>query len=323
MSSMTTHHIPDKNTARVKRKSFGSLWKKYRLYYFLMLIGLVYFLIYKYVPMAGIFIAFKDVSPIMNVEEMFAAPWVGFKHFSAFFNSIFFWNILRNTVVISLYNLLFGFPAPIIFALLINEVRHRKYQRVLQSISYLPHFLSIVIVVGMVRNIFSPNGGLVNQIYMLFGGSEPIFFLGSNDYIRSLIVGSSIWQEIGWGSIIYLAAITGVDQELYEAATIDGANRFQRMWYITLPGIMFTISIMFIMQCGRILDAGFERVLLLYNPITYQNADIIDTYVYRTGLADMRYSFSTAVGLFKSIFSLVLVTIVNWGTKKMGQEGLW
>ena len=311
---------PRSRGRRIRRTSL-----QFTYYYLMMAVGLLYILIYKYVPMAGVLIAFKDVTPFMNLQKMFTAPWVGLKHFNAFFGSMFFWNTLRNTLMISLYNLIFGFPAPILFALLINEVRNRKYQRIVQSVSYLPHFLSLVIVSGMVRNLFSPTWGLVNHILLMLGREEPIFFFGSNTYIRGLIVGSNIWQEVGWGSIIYLAAISGVDQEMYEAATIDGANRFQKMRYITLPSIMFTITIMFILQCGRILDAGFDRVFLLYSPATYQNADIIDTFAYRASFASasMRYSYSTAVGLFKSVFSLILVTLVNWSTKKLGQEGLW
>jgi len=288
-----------------------------------MFIGLLYIFIYKYIPMGGILIAFKDVTPFMTLRKMIEAPWVGLKHFRALCNSIFFWQVMRNTLIISFYNLLFGFPAPIIFALLINEIRSRKFQRTVQSISYMPHFLSVVVVSGMLRNLISIDGGLFNQIFMLFGGKEPIYFLGSNKYIRTLIVGSGIWQEVGWGSIIYLAAIMGVSQEQYEAATIDGASRLQKARYITLPGIMFTISIMFILGCGRLLDAGFDRVMLLYSPATYKNADIIDTFVYRAGIGEARYSYTTAVGLFKSIFALILVTGVNKAAKKMGQEGLW
>jgi len=301
---------------------FIKKFNKYKFYYLLLTLGIAYFIIYKYIPMAGVFIAFKEVQPFMTVRQMIAAPWVGLKHFRQFTSSIFFTNLLGNTLMISIYSLLWGFPAPIILAVLINEMRGQKFKRFVQSISYMPHFLSMVIVAGMVRNIFSPSVGLVNQIITLFG-AEPIHFLGSNRYIRSLIVGSEIWKESGWGTIIYLAAITGINPELYEAATVDGANRFHRIRYITLPGMMFTISLLFIMNCGRLLDAGFERVFLLYSPATYQKADIIDTYVYRMSMQDFRYSFGAAVGLFKSVFSLVLVMLANWGAKKLGQEGLW
>ena len=197
-----------------------------------------------------------------------------------------------------------------------------KFKRVVQSISYMPHFLSMVIVAGFVRAIFSPSGGLVNYFVTALG-YEPIFFLGSTKYIRSIIIGSGIWKEIGGNTIIYLAAITGIDQAQYEAATVDGANRLQKIIHITLPGMMFTISLLLIMACGGLLEAGFERVFLLYNAGTYKVADIIDTYVYRTGLEKMQYSFASAVGLFKSVLSMTLAVLANWGAKKMGQEGLW
>jgi len=287
-----------------------------------MVPGLLFFIIYKYIPMLGIVVAFKDVAPFDGVAEIISAPWVGFRHFQNFFSSVFFWEVLHNTVVISLLYLVLGFPAPIIFALVINEVTHLRFKKVIQTISYLPHFLSMVVVAGMVTNLCSPNGGLINAIIEFFGG-EPVFFLGSNQHIRGVITLTAIWQEIGWGSIIYLAALTGISAELYEAATVDGAGRWKRLIHITLPGIMPIISIMFILQIGKVLDAGFERVLLLYNPSVYQNADIIDTFVYRKGINELQYSFSTAVGLFKSVIAFVLITGTNWVTKKLGQETLW
>lgn len=303
----------------------GQLWRqvrKHRFYYYVMLPGLIFFIVYKYIPMLGVAVAFKDVAPFDGLSEMIAAPWVGLKHFETFFNSVFFWEVLRNTVIISTLYLVLGFPAPIIFALMINEVTHVRFKKAIQTISYLPHFLSMVVVAGMVTNLCSPNGGLINAIIQFFGG-EPIFFLGSNDHIRGVITMTAIWQEIGWGSIIYLAALTGISNDLYEAATVDGAGRWQRLVHITLPGIMPIISIMFILQIGKVLDAGFERVLLLYNPSVYQKADIIDTFVYRKGINELQYSFSTAVGLFKSVIAFVLITGTNWLTRKMGQESLW
>ena len=319
MLNSTVNYIAPK---AVKRNTTLQKIKRYRLYYLLMLPGLLYFLIYKYLPMMGIVIAFKDVMPFDGFLEILAAPFVGLKNFKLFISSNFFWNIMGNTLAISLYNLILGFPAPIIFALMLNEVRSKNAKKVLQSISYLPHFLSIVIVSGMAIILLSPNGGMVNEMMKLFG-QEPIYFLGSKDHIRGVIVATKVWQDIGWESIIYLAAISGISEEMYEAAIIDGANTLQRIFYITLPGIMFTISIMFLLAVGRILDAGFERVLLLYNPGVYSKADIIDTYVYRMGITDLRYSFSAAVGLFKSVFSLLLVMGTNTITKKLGQEGLW
>ena len=319
MVNSTANSIVPKS---VKRNAILKKMKSYRLYYLLMVPGLLYFLIYKYLPMFGLVISFKEVMPFDGIQEIIAAPFVGLKNFKLFVSSKFFRNIMGNTLAISLYNLIIGFPAPIIFALMLNEVRSRKFKKIVQSVSYLPHFLSIVIVSGMAIVLLSPNGGMINEIMKLFG-QEPIYFLGSKNHIRGVVVATKIWQDVGWESIIYLAAISGISEELYEAATIDGANILQRIYYITLPCIMFTISIMFLLAVGRFLDAGFERVLLLYNPGVYSKVDIIDTYVYRMGITDLRYSFSAAVGLFKSVFSLLLVVGTNTLTKKLGQEGLW
>jgi putative aldouronate transport system permease protein len=296
--------------------------RKYKFYYFLALPGILYFLVFKYIPMAGIIVAFKDIMPFDGLEEIIHAPFVGFKHFKLFFSSIFFWQVLRNTVIISLMYLFVGFPFPIILSLMINEISNTAFKRIFQTISYLPHFLSMVVVAGMVRNILSTNGGIVNAIIELFGG-EPIIFLGSNTHIRWVFTFTAIWQEAGWGSIVYLAALMGISSELYEAAIVDGASRLQRLWHISLPGIMPIVSIMLILQVGRILDSGFERVFLLYNPSVYESADIIDTFVYRKGLLELQYSYSTAVGLFKSIVAFILMVLSNWFTGKAGQEGLW
>ena len=296
--------------------------RKYRFYYLLMLPGLLYFFVYKYLPMAGIIVAFKDVMPFDGLNRMLFAPWAGLKHFKNFFSSIFFFQLVRNTLVISFMYLCVGFPSPIILSLLINEVKNTVFKKTFQTISYLPHFLSMVIVAGMVRNMLSPSSGILNAMITFFGGEE-IFFLGSNQHIRWVITWTAVWQEVGWGSIIYLAALTGVSEELYEAAIVDGANRGQRIWHISIPSILPIISIMLILQIGRLMDAGFERVYLLYNPLVYENADIIDTYVYRKGLSEMQYSYSTAVGLFKSVIAFILVMFSNWFAKKAGQEGLW
>jgi putative aldouronate transport system permease protein len=296
--------------------------KNYKFYYFLMLPGLIYFLIYKYLPMAGIIVAFKDVMPFDGLNRMITAPFVGLKHFRNFFSSIYFFQLVRNTLILSFMYLCVGFPCPVVLSLLINEVKSLPFKKTFQTISYLPHFLSMVVVAGMVRNMLSPSSGLVNAVITFLGGEE-IFFLGDNRYIRWVITWTSVWQEIGWGSIIYLAALTGVHEELYEAAIVDGANRGQQMWHISIPSILPIISIMLILQVGRLMDAGFDRVYLLYNPMVYENADIIDTYVYRKGLTEMQYSYSTAVGLFKSAIAFALITFSNWFAKKAGQEGLW
>ena len=272
--------------------------------------------------MAGILIAFKQIQPFMTIQQMLEAPWVGLKHFITFVNGYYFWNVLGNTLAISFFSLLFSFPAPIILAILINEIQGNKFKKAVQTIIYMPHFLSWVIVAGLVRIVFSPSDGIVNQIIMSFN-HKPVFFVGENQYIRSLIVGSTIWKETGWNTIIFLSAITGIDQTLYEAARVDGATRFQKILYITLPGMKFAISLIFIMSCGKLLDAGLERVMLLYSPATYTKADIIDTYVYRASFGDMQYSFATAVNLFKSVLSFLLVLSANWASKKLGEEGIW
>lgn len=288
----------------------------------LMLPGLLYYLIFHYIPMFGIIIAFKDVNPFEGVQGIFTAKWVGFKHFINFFNSYYFWNVLGNTLAISLQKLILGFPAPIILALLLNEINNVYFKRVVQTISYMPHFISMVVMAGLVTTVLSTNGGLVNEILKLMG-REPIFFLGEPKYFRAILVFSHIWKEVGWGSIIYLAAITSIDQEQYEAAIIDGANKFQRMWYITIPGILHIVTIMLILEVGGLLNAGFEQVLLLYSPPVYKVADIIDTYVYREGLISLKYSYSTAVGLFKSVVALILIVSTNFLAKKFDQQGIW
>lgn len=305
----------------LQKKKRGEFYK-YRFYFYLMIPGLLYFIIFKYIPMIGVLVAFKDVKPYYGLVEMIKAPWVGFKHFETFFNSIFFTQVFKNTLVISFMYLILGFPAPIILALMLNEVRHEPFKKTIQTITYLPHFLSMVVVAGLVQNVLSPSSGVVNAILGLFG-IDPIFFLGRNDCIRWVLTITAIWQEIGWGSIIYLAALAGVSNDLYEAATVDGASRWTQLWHVTIPSIMPIITIMFIMAVGKLLDAGFERVLLLYSPAVYESADIIDTFVYRKGLTELQYSFSTAVGLFKSVIAFVLIAGTNWAAKKMGQESLW
>lgn len=295
---------------------------RYKAYYLLILPGILYFVIWHYLPMLGIVIAFKDVSPYGGAAEMLASPWVGLEHFKKFFRSFYFWNILRNTLNISVQKLIFGFPAPILLALLLNEITNVHYKRVVQTVSYLPHFISSVIMAGLMYSVLSTNGGIVNEIIKLFGG-EPIFFLGESRYFVKTLVVSSIWQGVGWGTIIYLAAITGIDSQLYEAARIDGANKLQQVVHITLPGVLGVASIMLIMNLGNILNAGFEQILLLYSPSVYDVADIIDTYVYREGLVNLNYSYSAAVGLFKSVIGLILVLSVNWVIKKSGQSGIW
>lgn len=296
--------------------------KPYLPIYLLMLPALIMLLIFNYIPMGGIIIAFKNVTPYGGLAGMLEAPWAGLDNFKRFFQSYYFSNLMGNTLSISIKRLLVTFPAPIIFALLLNELRSERYKKVVQTVSYMPHFISTVILSGLVVTLLTTNGGIINRIIVAMGG-ESKFFIGDPKYFQGVIVGSNLWKELGWNTIIYLAAITGVDVAEHEAAVIDGANRFQRAIYITLPAISNIVVIMLILAVGKLLDAGFEQILLLYSPSVYSVGDIIDTYVYREGIQNLQYSYTTAVGLFKSVLSLVLVGGTNWFSKKMGQDGLW
>ena len=303
------------------RKLLKRMWF-YRFYYLLALPGILYFIIFHYIPMAGIVIAFKDISPFGGVEGIIEAPWVGFKHFERFFNSIFFWDVIENTLVISGLKILVGFPAPIIFALMLNEVMRVSFKRVVQTISYLPHFISWVVVTGLITALLGTSGGIITQFLNDLTGDQWTF-LTNPDYFRSILVGSHVWKTVGWSSIIYLAAMSGIDPHLYEAAAIDGANRFQMARFITVPSIAFVIAILFIFEMGNILDAGFEQILLLYSPSVYSVSDIIDTYVYREGLLGLQYSFAAAVGLFKAVMALIMILMANVLARRLGQPGIW
>lgn len=319
---MATEYILSEKIVKRPKVKIVSVWKKYKLYYMLILPGILYYLIFHYIPMFGIIIAFKDVSPFEGIQGIINGEWVGLKHFTRFFNSIYFGNIIRNTLTISLYKLVFGFPAPIILALLLNEVKNKHFKKTVQTISYLPHFISMVVVAGLLTNVLSTQNGVVNEVVKIFG-KEPIFFLGDSRYFRSVLVTSGIWQGVGWGSIIYLAAITGIDVELYEACIMDGGNRWKQTWHITLPGIRNIIVLMLILAIGGLLNAGFEQILLLYSPAVYDVSDIIDTYVYREGLINANYSFSTAIGLLKSVIAMILIMGSNYIAKKFELEGIW
>ncbi|MDF2922471.1 MAG: binding-protein-dependent transport system inner rane component [Paenibacillaceae bacterium] len=306
----------------LKAKASGRAMKNLRRYldlYLIMIPGIVYFLAFKYAPMWGVVIAFQDYNVFVGILE---SDWVGFKHFIDMFHDADFFNIFRNTLVISLYKLIWGFPGPIILALLLNEVRHMSYKRLIQTLAYLPHFLSWIIVAGILNNILSPSTGIVNEV-LGWMGMEPIFFLANPGWFRSVLVASDIWKEIGWGAIVYLAALAGIDPQLYEAATVDGANKWHQLRHITLPALVPTITILFILRLGHVLDVGFEQIFVLYNPLVYGVADVIETYVYRVGLTQSQFSFSTAVGLFKSAIGLMLVYASNKLAKKLGHDGIW
>lgn len=282
---------------------------------------LIFIFIFSYIPMYGVLMAFKDY----NIFDGFlASPWVGLKHFEMFFSAPEFWEIMRNTVVISLLKFIIGFPAPIILALMLNEVRNMLFKRVVQTVSYLPHFLSWVIVSGLVMSILSTDNGSLNILLMeLKLIDEPIGFLGIPEYFWTILVTTGVWKEIGFASIVYLAAIAGVDPHLYEAASMDGASRFKQIFLITIPSIMPVIIIFMILAIGNLLNAGFEDILLLgSNPVLRDVADVIDTYVYRVGINNQRFSYATAVGLFKAVISVGLLTMANYIARRTGNS-LW
>ena len=304
------------------KKTLLRTLQKYKFYYLLALPGILYLLIFKYGPMFGLVIAFKDYDPYSGVAGIFASPWVGFANFNKFFESYYFGRIMGNTLIISMYKLLFGFPAPILFALLLNELRGKRFKKTVQTISYIPHFISWVIVAAMLSSLLTTDNGMINVILNRCG-LRSISFLTNPKYFRTVLVLSDIWKSIGFGSIVYLAAITGVDQEQYEAADIDGANRLQRILYITLPSISSVVVIMLIFRVGGLLDAGFEQVFLLYSPSVYKTADIIDTFVYRVGLEEHDYSYSVAVSFFKSVVAAVLLLSANFISRRISDEGIW
>ena len=296
-------------------------YRKYGALTLMFLPVVIYFFIFKYIPMGGIVIAFKD---FIVTKGIFGSDWVGMENFNKAFRLATFRRSISNTLTISGLKLLFGFPAPIILALMLNEVTHLRFKKTVQTISYLPHFLSWVVLAGMFQQLLSPNNGPVNAILRdVFGVKESIYFLGSNDYFRGTLIVTDLWKNVGWSSIIYLATIAGIDPTLYEAATVDGATRWQCTRYITIPSLVSTIVIMLILSVGSIMDAGFDQVFNLYNSAVYKTGDIIDTYVYRYGLGEMKYSFATAVGLFKNIIAFILVVGTNLTTRRLSGEGIW
>lgn len=295
---------------------------KFKYIYLLILPGIVFFIIFKYIPMFGIAIAFNDYSPTMGIRGFVTAEWIGLQNFRVFFNSLYFTQIIANTLLISLYKIVFGFPAPILFALLLNEVGRSWFKRTMQTVTYLPHFISWVVLAGMMFELLSITSGVVNRQIVAFGG-EPVDFLTNPDLFRTIVVVSDIWKETGWGAIIYLAALAGVDPQLYEASVIDGANRFKQTLYVTIPSILPTIVILFILRLGSVLEAGFEQIFILYSPQVYRVGDIIDTYVYREAFLGGRFGFATAVGLFKSLIGLALIVAANRLVKKLGHSGIY
>lgn len=291
---------------------------KNKYLYLLALAGIAYYIIFKYVPMYGAIIAFKNYLPSKGI---WGSPWVGFKHFEDFFGSHYFWRILRNTLLINVYELLFAFPAPIVLALMLNEVRRTVFKRLVQTVTYLPHFVSMVVICGMLVD-FSQKAGLLTTILTWFGMERQNLLLNP-EFFRTIFIGSGIWQGIGWGSIIYLAALTSIDTQLYDAATVDGAGRWKQMLHVTIPGIMPTIVILLILQIGGMMNVGFEKIILLYNSQTYETADVISSFVYRRGILEANYSYSTAVGLFNSAVNFLLLIIANRISRKVNETSLW
>lgn len=299
--------------AQARRK-----WIKSRALYLMFLFPFMYFLIFQYAPMVGNLMAFQDYSITKGLAH---SPWAGSKYFQQFITDTYFWKVVQNTLLINFYSLVFNFPAPIAFALMLNELRSKFFKSFTQTITYVPHFLSTVVVAGMLVNFLSIDG-LINEVIKTFGG-EPITFLSMPGWFRTIFIGSDIWQGLGWNSIIYLAALTGIDPQLYEAATMDGANRWRKMWNITLPGISSVITVMLLLTIGRMLSVGFEKILLLYSGPTYETADVIQTFVYRRGLIDSDFSFASAVGIFQSILSFILIISANQVSKKVNGTRLF
>ncbi|BDF45768.1 sugar ABC transporter permease [Lachnospiraceae bacterium] len=312
--------------AKKRKKPSGQLgmelkkdWKRNKVKYIMLIPVVIYFVLFSYKPMYGLIIAFKDFRPGLGIMD---SPWVGLDNFEAFLKDVYFWRLLRNTLSISVLQIIFGFPIPIIFALFLNELKGQKFKKTVQTVSYLPHFISIVIVCGIVK-VFVQSDGLLPSMMESAFGIQPTNWLTKKELFYPIYIISGIWQNMGWDSIIYLAALAGIDQEQYEAAKIDGAGRFQQMWYVTLPGIIPTVMIMFILRMGTLLSVGYEKILLLYTPTTYEVADVISTYVYRRGLLEADYSYSTAISMFNSIFNVIFLLATNKISKKMSGISLY
>lgn len=293
-------------------------FQRHKFKYLIFVPVIIYLILFCYKPMYGIIIAFQNYRPSLKIS---GSPWVGFDNFIRFFKDPFFWRLIRNTFTISFLMLIFSFPAAILLALLLNEVKVSWFKRTVQTITYMPHFIALVVVCGLI-NSFSQSNGLFNDVIVFFCG-ERSNLLADPDYFYLIYVISGIWQNVGWNSIIYLAALAGIDQEQYEAARIDGAGRLQQMIHITFPGLLPTVSMMLVMNLGKVLSVGYEKVMLLYQPLTYEVADVISTYVYRKGLIDADYSFSTAVNLFNSVINIIFLVVANRTSKKLGQSGLF
>src|SRR5699024_2542468 len=313
-TKQTTPMVPKKSRLKSSLKSLQINWRLYVL----IAPAIIYFVIFHYVPMYGVQIAFKE---FFASEGIWGSPWIGFDHFDRFFNSYYFWRLLRNTLLLSLYQLLL-FPLPIILALSIHELKNGAFKKWTQTLTYAPHFISVVVVVGMIVIFLDPETGLVNRVITMFGG-ETIPFLTSPKWFRHVFVWSGVWQSLGWSSIIYLAALAGVNPELHEAAKVDGATRMQRIWHINIPGILPTIVVLFILNIGSFMTVGFEKVLLMQNSLNAPTSDDIQTFVYQTGLLEGQYSFAAAIGLFDSAINISLLVLFNYVARKVSDNSLW
>nr|WP_249866158.1 ABC transporter permease subunit [Paenibacillus konkukensis] len=298
-------------------KKIRKVWRLYVL----IALPLIYIIIFKYIPMYGAQIAFKN---FIVTKGIWGSEWVGLKHFIRFFNSYEFWRLMNNTIVLSVYSLVAGFPFPIILALSLNYVKNKLFKKSVQMVTYAPHFISVVVMVGLILEMLDPRNGIVNAALKLVG-LQTVNFMGVPEYFKSIYVWSGIWQSVGFGCIIYLAALASIDPSLHEAAVVDGASKLRRMWHIDIPGIMPIAIIMLIMNTGHMLDVGFEKVLLMQNPLNLRTSEVIDTYVYKVGLTSqaINYSYSSAIGLFKSVINLILLVVVNKIAQKTKQASLW
>jgi putative aldouronate transport system permease protein len=296
------------------RRSWKKTFHKTKYYYLLLMPGILYFIIFKYIPMGGVIMAFKDYKVSTGI---WGSEWIGLKWFDMLFQRADFWQVLRSTILISFYKITFNFPAPIVLAILINEVRNLIFKRSVQTIIYFPHFVSWIVIGGILVTVLSPSSGLVSALGF---EQSPLVV---PEYFRSMLVLSQMWKETGWGTVIYLAAIIGIDPGLYESAKIDGANRFKQILHITLPGISQTIVLLLILRMGFILSAGFDQVYILLTPLVTGVGDILDTYVYRVAFSNGRYSLAAAAGLFQSVVGLLMIVFTNWVAKRLGKEGLW
>lgn len=311
-----------KNMAHMKKKSIAQRIKEEistnGILYLMFLPGFLYYFIFAYVPMYGVLMAFQNYEPLNGI---WGSEWVGLMHFKDFLTNYYFLKILKNTLVISINCIIFAFPAPIIMALLVNEIKNSVFKKTVQTITYIPHFISLIVICGLIHN-FVAEDGLISNFVSIFTGTKENLLNNPACFVPIYVI-SDIWQGVGWGSIIYLAALLSIDTSLYEAATIDGAGKFKQVIHVTIPGIMPTIIIMFILRMGGILGVGYEKIILLYNPLIYDTADVISTFTYRKGLIDLSWSYSSAVGLFNSVISIIFVTVTNAISRKLSETSLW